>query len=1048
MSIPEQYRLKNTIKYPTSVIVGGLTRLGFELADSLIEQGGYVIIVDSYTPENIEKLKVFPKETLVSFLDYTSIPHLEEEIRRLDYVFYFAHDSIEYTNVISTQDFLNFSNYLDTTLALASKFQAKFLLTTAIRAHQLAMPDGGMDANYGINATTSHTVYTDMEIQRYAESLVMEYTQKISLDVRIVRLGELIGDGIDFSRKSNFIDLILSSVKGGPIKLRKDGLEQEWYVHVLDCAYGIIKAQFSQGTAGKIFSIAYDHPFTHLSIAYKIQEAEDEPKEIQFLNERDNLPSIKLYKPAPNLSKIGWTPRVSFDRAINQSLAAAKIYLLEQGQGKGGFGPNDDKNVVGKLKNFLTIAKTNEVPSESGPVSRLVEERRKVENVKRDRIGIANQNIKRKSRKPRTVKEKVQSWFWNNFIGFVNIFTIFKNKSPLEVGILLIFFGIFIFLFVTLVSPALLIAKNGFIVYSEYRDVNYSAENGDWDELRSSSKNIEGALKQTSGLLDNYTFVTSIIALDDDLTKLTTLIDSYALYVEGLNDIGFSLEPMVSYSEGFSNNTQVRAGSDTYLSTKDAGVNFEDDLLELDSRSPFLQVGLDKVNNAYFQLSNSDLNFLPSYAVERIIHVNSDLRKINTSVNSISYTKYLPEIVGVGSTKTYLVLVLDNTRQMPVGGEVSAYALLTVQNGSLSDVKVQSIDEVNFDFSSIDDSQLDKINNRKFTLVNKTALRFNDLGNVREFDDFAYLASTVFADTNSININGVIAINMKGLEKWLEATDSFSNKDLEVDGVKIQASSFLSDIGRTQATNGSLQSKHRVLAQVLAFLINSSLDDPDVNLIKIQKVFSEQALQSNIMMDAPDLKYSELLKKNNVNGVDLNQSDSYYSVGVNTEDLREVSVENYPPATLSTRIEVDDNLNLKYNLGVVFSNIGSTQEVSVCLPLYVDSATISVENIPKERFVINSDGSEKCVVAKVLTEDDMNVAWSVNGRFAVSSGNAYPIDLALTTVKGSQTRADYEIRYSNLKVTDIDNSLTRQTNSLLLTNDVFSDKLLKVTFQK
>ncbi len=1048
MAIPEQYRLKNTIKYPTSIIVGGLTRLGFELADSLIEQGGYVIIVDSYTPENIEKLKVFPKETLVSFLDYTSIPHLEEEIRRLDYVFYFAHDSVEYTNVISTQDFLNFSNYLDTTLTLASKFQAKFLLTTAIRAHQLSMPDGGIDLNYGINAATNHTVYTDMEIQRYAESLVMEYSQKINLDIRIVRLGELIGDGIDFSKKTNFIDLILSAVKGGQIKLRKDGLEQEWYVHVLDCAYGIIKAQFSQGTSGKIFSISYDHPFTHLSIAYKIQEVEDDPKEIQFLNERDNLPSIKLYKPAPNLTKIGWTPRVSFERAIAQSLASAKIYLLEQGSAKGGFGSSDDKNVVGKLKNFLTIAKTNELPSESGPISRLVEERKKIENVKKDRIGIANQNIRKKAKKPRTMKEKVQSWFWNNFIGFVNIFTLFKNKSPLEVGILLIFLGVFILIFFTFISPTILILKNGFVVYSEYRDITYSANNGDWDELRSSSENVEGALKQTSNLLDNYDFVASVVALDDDLSKLVELINSYALYMEGINDIGYALEPMVDYTSAFVNNTQIRAGADTYLSTKDAGINFQDNLLELESRAPFMQVGLDKVNNAQSQLNTADLNFLPSYAVERVLKTNADLKRINSDVNSVSYTTYLPEILGVGSTKTYLIVVLDNTRQMPVGGEASAYALLTVQNGSLSEVKVQSIDEITFDFSSIDDSQVEKINNRKFNLINKTALRFNDLGNVRDFEDYSFLASNVFSDTTNVNIDGVIAINLKGMEKWLEAVDSVSSKELIVDGIKIQASSFLSDIARTQAVNGSLQGKHRVLAQVLAYVLNVSLDDPEVNLVVFQKMFNDQTIESNIVIDTPDLKYSELIEKNNANGIDLTRSDSFYSVGINTEDLREVSVESYPPATLSTRIDVDDNLNLKYTLGIVFSNIGSTQEVSVCLPLYVEDSTIVVENIPRDRFVINADGSEKCVVAKILTEDDINVSWSVNGRFSVSTGNSYPLDLALSTVKGSQTRVDYEIRYSNLKVTDIDEVLTRQTNSLLLTSDVFSDKLIKVTFQK
>ena len=173
MKIPEQYRIKNTIKYPTSILVGGMSRLGFEIADSLIEQGGYVIIVDTFTPENIDRLKAFPKETLISFVDYTSLPHLEAEVRRLDYVFYFAHDSQDFTHKISTQEFLNYSNYLDTTLELTSKFQAKFLLTTAIRAHQILMSADQIDPNFGTMVSARHLVYTDMEFQRYAESLAI-----------------------------------------------------------------------------------------------------------------------------------------------------------------------------------------------------------------------------------------------------------------------------------------------------------------------------------------------------------------------------------------------------------------------------------------------------------------------------------------------------------------------------------------------------------------------------------------------------------------------------------------------------------------------------------------------------------------------------------------------------------------------------------------------------------------------------------------------------------------------------------------------------------
>ena len=106
--VSQQFRLKNTVKYPTSLIFGGLSRLGLEIADSLLEQGGYVIIVDTYSDENVGKLQVFPKESMISFIDYTTLPNLDEELRRLDYVFFFNHESTDLNRKIYTKEFLKF----------------------------------------------------------------------------------------------------------------------------------------------------------------------------------------------------------------------------------------------------------------------------------------------------------------------------------------------------------------------------------------------------------------------------------------------------------------------------------------------------------------------------------------------------------------------------------------------------------------------------------------------------------------------------------------------------------------------------------------------------------------------------------------------------------------------------------------------------------------------------------------------------------------------------------------------------------------------------
>ena len=193
--IASQFKLKNTVKYPTSLIFGGLSKLGLEIADSLLEQGGYVIIVDNYTEENLGRLQVFPKDSMISFVDYTTLPNLDEELRRLDYVFFFNHETNSLDKKRGVQEFLKVSNYLDTVLALTSKFDAKFLLTTSIKAHQISL----YNDDFKLMHHEEHKIYTDSELQRNSESMVLEAIEKSNLDGRIVRMAEIIGDGIDFS---------------------------------------------------------------------------------------------------------------------------------------------------------------------------------------------------------------------------------------------------------------------------------------------------------------------------------------------------------------------------------------------------------------------------------------------------------------------------------------------------------------------------------------------------------------------------------------------------------------------------------------------------------------------------------------------------------------------------------------------------------------------------------------------------------------------------------------------------------------------------------
>ncbi len=1044
MNIPEEYRLKNTIKYPTSIIVGGMNKLGFEIADSLIEQGGYVIIIDTFTPQNIEKLKVFPKDTLISFLDYTSLPHLEEEVRRLDYVFYFAHESSDFVSRISTQEFLNFSNYLDTTLSLAAKFDAKFLLTTAIKAQQILLSSSQFDLNYGLASTASHIIYNDTELQRYAESLTVEYHEKVKLDVRILRLGELIGDGMDMTHKSEFLELINQAISGKILKLKKDGLEQEWYVNILDAAYGLIKAQFSVGTTAKIYSLCYEHPFTHLSIAYKIQELNEETEEIQFVNERDNLPSLKLYKPAPNLTQIGWKPKVTFEKSIQESLITAKIHHIE-------LTANEQSTVFNKLKNFLALAGENNKHEvqQDGSISKLMNERKEYEKLKKERLNLAGSDIKTKRKyKPRTFKEKFQSlsWSWLSFLG--DSVAIYKNKSVTEIVLITTVLASILLTYFFIISPIAATIKNSYLAYENLRQISVNANNGNYSSLEKNGNSLSNSSQNISRILERNEPVINFLSLGDEYVNLQKMLNSYKLFGDGISDLGYALAPYEDYVENYENNTQLRFSTESYISVNDSEKSYDEILQNMSSRSTYIEVGIDKINQSIDSITSYNLNFLPKGIESRLTNIHLDLQNSKANINRINSLKYLSDLFGNQSEKSYAFIIQDNTRQMPIGGEVASIGLIKLNKGKISDLIIQSPDEIAFNFSSLSSVDLELINKRKFTYLELGELSLNDLGNIRDQSEYTNLVDRIFENSFETKIDGVIVIDLMTLGDLVNSVNNVNEKKLKIDNHEF-GEDFLSDIVAVTGDNANLKRRHDIIAQIFAYTMNLALEDPEKSSEVILDTLSSNTSRGSIFASMPGMTYSSYIAKKNLYGSEISESDYYYSIGINTEDTKVVDLQKFPFAQVSTQLLIDNNFNLISTINLKFDSVGASQEVSICLPGNIEQSKINIEGISSDRVIINTVGNERCAVAKVLGEDEVTFKWSQSQKS--DSEGKIPLSISLPTVNGAlPTTIDYSIEYDGkFTLLEVDKSFVTTPNNteLQFTKDQYIDELLNVVFE-
>ncbi|HRP36566.1 MAG TPA: NAD(P)-dependent oxidoreductase, partial [Candidatus Dojkabacteria bacterium] len=444
-----------SVRFPTSIIVKGANVLGVEIARSLLEQGGYVIIIDSESNASRKLLDPLVKYKNLTVLNFSAINTLGLDLRRLDYVFYFEHKSTHLKEKISTQKYLQNSNYLDSILDLCSKFDSKFLLTTSIKAHQLNISNAHLDYNYGLNSTSNHSQYMELEIQRYSESLVQEYIQRVGINARILRLGEIIGRGTEFDQNSSLIKLIRYGLEGKDLKVPGDGLEANYYIHYLDAAYGVLKAQFSASTKGKIFTLANPEEVTILSIAYKLLELLPTAREIRFDSEDDQYPSLILYKPAESLVTIGWRPRIEFDRSLIQTIEYIQELLIIEKALKedASLKVSNTKNMSEKIRDFFFVAENE--GGDGDAISKLIAERKKLDMARTGNMIQANVNNKssKKPKEKQSILQKIDTSLHDILFGFSRRIFFLKNVTVTDFVVTLFLITGFAVIYFMLISP-------------------------------------------------------------------------------------------------------------------------------------------------------------------------------------------------------------------------------------------------------------------------------------------------------------------------------------------------------------------------------------------------------------------------------------------------------------------------------------------------------------------------------------------------------------------------------------------------------------------
>ena len=160
------------------------------------------------------------------------------------------------------------------------------------------------------------------EGKRFAEALLMAYSEQYGLDVRVPRIFNSYGprlreDGLYGRALSRFI---LQAITNQPITVYGNGKQTRSFCYVTDTITGLILLTISPRAKGEVVNIGNTKEVTIIELAQKIKRITKSKSTIEFCP----LPKDDPKRRCPDTTKleeiVGWKPNVGFEEGLKRTV--------------------------------------------------------------------------------------------------------------------------------------------------------------------------------------------------------------------------------------------------------------------------------------------------------------------------------------------------------------------------------------------------------------------------------------------------------------------------------------------------------------------------------------------------------------------------------------------------------------------------------------------------------------------------------------------------------------------------------------------------------
>ena len=316
----------NRRKEPHALITGGAGFIGSHLAETLLEKGQHVTVIDDLSTgrfENIAHLADHPRFRYV--IDtITNEMVMDRLVSEFDMIYHLAAavgvrliverpvHTIE-TNVMGTESVLQ----------AARRYRAKVLIASTSEVYGKGNRVPFSESDDVVLGPTSRSRWSYAATKMVDEFLGLAYYQEQGLPVTFFRLFNTVGPR-QIGRYGMVIPrFVQQALAGEPLTIYADGKQTRCFMHVQDAVTAIVALGESPEAVGEVFNVGATDEITILDLARTVLAVVDEMAELPPANDPRLLfiPYEKAYakgfedmrRRVPDISKIGrvtgWQPQ-------------------------------------------------------------------------------------------------------------------------------------------------------------------------------------------------------------------------------------------------------------------------------------------------------------------------------------------------------------------------------------------------------------------------------------------------------------------------------------------------------------------------------------------------------------------------------------------------------------------------------------------------------------------------------------------------------------------------------------------------------------------